>query len=91
MFIEATCEDDEHGAVRLVGLGSAYYNGRLEVCMNGNWGTVCRHGWTDDNAYVVCRQLGYKSHSELSSLFSAVYVSHKHNTVNPEMLQRYEA
>ena len=68
MFTEATCEDDEHGAVRLVGERFAH-GGRVEVCMNGNWGTVCRHGWTYDNTYVVCRQLGYKSRSELPSLF----------------------
>ena len=69
-FTEATCEDDEHGTVRLV--GSKYFSsgGRVEVCINGNWGTVCRDGWTDEDTNVVCRQLGFYRPGELSSLLS---------------------
>ena len=80
---EATCEDDEHGTVRLVGGRFVSSGGRVEVCMNGNWGTVCRDGWTDEDTHVVCRQLGYQGQGELSSLFSTVGMSH----ANPEMLQ----
>ena len=33
--------------------------GRLEICVNGVWGTICgiRYGTRDAN--VACRQLGY--------------------------------
>ena len=60
----SNCED---GDVRLVD-GSTQYEGRVEVCINKVWGTVCssrrysfstNYYWGTPDSKVVCRQLGY--------------------------------
>ena len=32
--------------------------GRVEICIYGQWGTVCDDGWNTASANVVCQSLG---------------------------------
>ncbi|XP_037927279.1 protein bark beetle [Teleopsis dalmanni] len=51
-------EETTQVPVRILG-GAGPYEGRLQIYLNGKWGTVCDYGWTVLNAALVCHQLGY--------------------------------
>ena len=60
-----------YGEVRLVG-GNDKYEGRVEVCIENGWHTVCDNGWGVQEAVVVCGQLGY---SYTGGKYYIIYVS----------------
>lgn len=59
--LESDCSD---GDVRLVG-GSGSHEGRVEVCVNRAWGTICDNNWTTEDANIVCSQLGFQYRGKL--------------------------
>ena len=49
-----------NGTVRLSN-GNSSNEGRVEVCLNGYWGTICSNGWNENDAFVTCKQAGYET------------------------------
>ena len=57
IYTAAPCTN---GDIRLRGSANSY-EGRVEICNNNAWGTVCDDAWGTPDANVACRQLGFSS------------------------------
>ena len=68
-----------YGALRLTGGNNSV--GRLEINLDGVWGTVCSRNFAAEiDGHVACRQLGFKgainvSNAWLVSVHRCVYVT----------------
>ena len=67
----ATCTQ---GDIRLMG---SLDEGRVEVCNNGDWGTVCDDHFGPNEASVVCRQLGFSGVGVFNYLVTDVFLTIK--------------
>ena len=47
--------------------GSTRLEGTVQLCYNNVLGTVCDNFWDDNDADVVCQQLGHSSELSLTS------------------------
>ena len=58
--VSSTTDNCTHGDIRLLN-GTVPSEGRVEVCIEGIWGTVADDFWDNRDARVVCGQLGYST------------------------------
>ena len=61
------------GTIRLVN-GQVPHEGRVEVCRDNAWGTVCDDFWSTEDAMVACRWAGFSAISKTSHVLFAVHV-----------------
>ena len=77
-YITCVCSTDlcNDWDVKLTG-GTVMNEGRLELCLHQRWGTVSDGTWSNEEAQVVCRQLGYSTEGSsvlLCTVTIAVYM-----------------
>ena len=68
-FLAAPCTS---GQLRLAG-GNIANEGRVEICINNVWGTVCVDSWGVTDAAVVCRQLGYSTQGQFVTVLQTSF------------------
>ena len=59
----------DNGDIRLVD-GGTLLEGRVEMCYNSRWGTVCDTVWDNRDASVVCKQVAAKYGLEYTDFIS---------------------
>ena len=59
-FSDTICNESD---VMLVD-GSEMHNGRVEICLENKWQTICDKSWDSNDAQVVCGELGFTTYGE---------------------------
>ena len=74
-----SCVGVEEGSIRLVD-GSSPHEGRVEICNEGEWGTICDryNNWNYEDARVVCHQLGFAAAGNKDTVLLLI-VQHENN------------
>ena len=85
-FLHPGCTD---GEVRLAGGLTPYY-GRVELCQNGVWGTVCGGGITDNHiAEIVCKNLNIEYHGSFCAKHHETWSLLKYYFLDAKLLLDY--
>ena len=74
--------------MRITG-GSSPTIGRVEVCINSTWGTICDDSWDDNDAVVVCRQLGHSPYGMcITVILTIIWVVTMYNKMHEDIAER---
>ena len=61
--------DCTDGSIKLIPYDSYSETvGRVEVCVDGTWGSICSRFFTNSDAQVVCKQLGHTALGKLDEI-----------------------
>ena len=66
------------GELRLVGETPNSTIGRVEICLEGEWGTICERLWDEYDARVACRQLGLPTEGITQPCIMIIYRVHNY-------------
>ena len=73
----------QEGDVRLTGFCTADNTvcraGRIEVVLNGEWGTVCWDGFGLKDGQVICSQLGFDGYINIKAFIHKTTINKKQN------------
>lgn len=72
-----TCNEN---AVRLAN-GTFEQEGRVEICLNGVWGTICDYYWEPTDGYVLCKQIGFQN-SRMHFIMEKIIINLKRQAVS---------
>ena len=62
----------------------------MEVCQNDQYGTICDDGWDNDDATVVCRQLGFNNGEGMQAQNLRMWIPLHHLAFSLQVLLLYQ-